>query len=113
MNPENEGGAQERRAPRDRVAVPPVDAARARGEDPGDGALMPRREPTFSALPAHGTLLSWDEFFDDVQDGMLEDDDGYGHLATATQVSDVDVMPSDLGCFARPAWATHVCWYNC
>ena len=43
---------------------------------------------------------------------MLEDYDGHGDLATATEVSDVGISPSDLSYFVRPSWATHVCWYN-
>ncbi len=70
------------------------------------------KRPKFSPIPAHGTLLSWDEFLDDVQNGMLEDYDGHGDLATATEVSNVGISPSDLSYFMRPSWATHVCWYN-
>jgi hypothetical protein len=59
--------------------------------------------------------MTWEKFVACCQSGALTDDDGFGELATADhQVSDVSVDPSDAidGSYARPNWATHVCWYN-
>jgi hypothetical protein len=71
------------------------------------------KKPKFRpVLEVSGTLLSWDEFVDDVRNGMLEDFDGFGELATETDVSDIAVSPSDLKFFGRPEWASHVMWFN-
>ncbi len=48
-------------------------------------------------------LADWD---DALSTGAINDDDGDGHWVKGTQESDID-------CFdTKPAWATHVAWYN-
>lgn len=59
-----------------------------------------------------GTLMTWRRFLRDVDDGMLDDYDGFADLATADAVSRVQVAPSGARGLARPSWATHVVWYN-
>lgn len=70
-------------------------------------------KPKFKALDVtEGDYMEWDEFAAGVKSGGLSDDDGFGHLATSTQVSDVTITPSDLQHFPVPLWVTHVLWYN-
>jgi len=59
-----------------------------------------------------GTLMTWADFLEGVEGGMLDDYDGFGELATADAVSRVEVNPSDAADLVRPDWATHVVWYN-
>lgn len=54
-------------------------------------------------------MMTIQEFIDAVAGGAYNDDDGFGECATATQVSDCRIYPSNLD---RPSWTTHVCWYN-
>lgn len=57
-------------------------------------------------------LMTWDEFAQAVQAGGFIDYDGFGELATEDKVSNVVIYPSIVKDFKRPAWATHVSWYN-
>ncbi len=59
-----------------------------------------------------GDYMSLDSFKKSVECDALTDDDGYGELATETEVSSVNILPSDLGTMKLPDWATHVVWYN-
>ena len=60
-----------------------------------------------------GTLMTWESFVEDVHGGMLTDYDGTGYLATATaNAPDFVVDPTDVRTLRRPAWATHVLWFN-
>lgn len=60
--------------------------------------------------------MTFEAFVEAAAEGDLIDDDGFGELATVDSYSDVVIMPSDVAAdaaaFARPAWATHVVWYN-
>jgi len=68
----------------------------------------------FQAIDTDATCMPWEEFLTSCRDGTLMDEDGFGELATDLQVSDVQVVPTDVlsPFYARPSWATHVCWYN-
>jgi hypothetical protein len=59
-------------------------------------------------------LMSWEDFVESCRSGNFIDYDGFGELATATRVSDVTISPSRAlsADYRRPAWATHVSWYN-
>jgi hypothetical protein len=68
------------------------------------------KRPTFEPIPSYGTLMTWPEFVKDVEDGMLDDDDGSGSLATASQVSDIDISTSRARSTPPFPWVTHVHW---
>ena len=105
-------------------AAPPTDAmlaaAEALLEFLSTGVMPP---PPASAPPPGlalrpldadaGEHMTWEEFAESVEAGDFIDDDGFGDLATATHYSSVSINPSDITeAYARPAWATHVVWYN-
>jgi hypothetical protein len=75
---------------------------------PGDQKLA------FSEHPDYGDLFTMEEFIDDCDSGCMTDYDGTGRLATAQQVSNVYVSPSDFEYegVKAPEWATHVMWFN-
>lgn len=56
--------------------------------------------------------MTFEAFVEAATEGDLIDDDGFGELATVDSYSDVVIVPSDAATFERPAWATHVVWYN-
>jgi hypothetical protein len=57
-------------------------------------------------------LFTWEKFAQSARDGYFIDYDGFGELATATQKSEIAISPSEVDAVVRPAWATHVVWYN-
>lgn len=73
---------------------------------------MNNKEVIFRDIPKYGDLMPLEEFIDYVEDGGFIDCDGSGELATSTQVSNVDISPSDIGWIEIPEWVTHVVWYN-
>lgn len=63
--------------------------------------------------PHCGDLFTIDEFVKQVKSGHFIDYDGFGEYATATEVSDIMVHPSDIERGEKhPAGYTHVVWYN-
>ena len=83
----------------------------------GNGADDSKQRAKFEPLPSYGFHMTWKDFVQRIDDGLLSDDDGSGSLATATQVSDIDVQPSDVRIENNRApqlhnWATHVVWFN-
>lgn len=78
------------------------------------GETTRTKRPKFEPLPTYGHLYTWDEFVENVRDGMLDDYDGSGALATATQRSDIDISPARARRQKTPPypWATHVVWFN-
>jgi hypothetical protein len=90
----------------------PIDEVVSADEDPGDNAAVSGVE--FRAIEAQDTCMPWASFMASCRDGFFTVEDGYGELATDLQVSDVRVDPLDAlnPIYARPSWATHVCWYN-
>lgn len=63
-----------------------------------------------------GGPMTWQEFVEAVDAGALIDEFGHGLYATASMVSDVRVLPSEVqwaqAMRRRPRWATHVVWQN-
>jgi hypothetical protein len=68
-----------------------------------DAQMRPIDQIQMRPIDEIGTLMTWEEFSEDVDGGMLIDYDGFGELATGDRVSTIKV---------RPEWATHVLWYN-
>lgn len=62
--------------------------------------------------PKCGDLMTLAEFADCVKSTLFIDYDGFGELATATEVSDITVQPSKFSSMSIPLWATHVLWHN-
>ncbi|MBK7823143.1 MAG: hypothetical protein IPJ61_19345 [Tessaracoccus sp.] len=106
-------------------AAPPTDAMLAAAEalleflstgvmPPLPATANPDVLPVLRPLDANiGEHMTWEEFAESVKEGDFIDDDGFGDLATATHYSSVSINPSDITeAYARPAWATHVVWYN-
>lgn len=61
----------------------------------------------------HPDLREWDEFVEACLEGDLIDEDGFGELATETEVSSRTINPSRIvRGFRKPEWCTHVVWYN-
>jgi len=58
-------------------------------------------------IPKYGDHMRMVDFITDVKSEMLTDDDGFGHYATATHVSDREV---DLSAINKSF--THVVWYS-
>lgn len=63
-------------------------------------------------IPEYGDLMTLEEFREGVRSGMLTDYDGEGQYATATQMSDVCVSPSDVASGLVDKGFTHVVWFN-
>jgi hypothetical protein len=61
-----------------------------------------------------GRLIPRAEFIVMCEQHDILDYDGNGELATAGQVSGVEIDVDKIadGTFEWPAWATHVCWFN-
>jgi hypothetical protein len=96
--------------------------------DAKNGKLTKRKRVKFESVPDYGTLMTWADFIEGVAAGGLDDDDGEGDFATATEVSNILVPTSDI--YAKLhhgnedadivaqklkppyAWATHVHWCN-
>jgi len=102
------------------------------------GKLTKRKRLKFEPLPDHGTHMTWSAFAEMVADGGIENDDGCGQYATATEMAnrnisidyitaqlppgfvvDVDVDDEGNGHATnipkiKPphAWVTHVVWFN-
>jgi hypothetical protein len=59
-------------------------------------------------------LMPLNRFLEDCWSRELIDYDGNGYYATATEVSKIKVVPSDITKAGKtpPEWATHVVWYN-
>ena len=79
-------------------------------DDPTDAVF-------FDDLDNSGRHMTFAEFLDNVKKSSLIDRDGCGYLATATQESDVRVVPSNVHQIFEDnpkyrEWATHVMWFN-
>lgn len=70
------------------------------------------KRPTFEPIPSYGDLMTWTKFRKLVKEGAFIDYDGSGSLATATQVSDIDISPSRVRKTPPYPWVTHVLWCN-
>jgi len=61
----------------------------------------------------NGTLFTLVEFLEYCDDGGFDDNDGFGYLATADEVSNVEIIPSwRRRTVSQHPWATHVIWFN-
>jgi len=97
------------------------------------GTLHKRKRVKFEPLPNYGTHMTWDDFSEMVAGGDIQDDDGSGEYATATQISNLNVsiaqvmkqLPAnfaidvdedgnaDIPKTVPPhEWVTHVVWFN-
>lgn len=58
--------------------------------------------------------MTWEEFRLACLNNAFTDYDGIGDLATASEVSDISVYPSEVVMegYEKPKWATHIVWYN-
>jgi len=65
-----------------------------------------------SPLPDYGDLMTLKEFIESCKDGMFIDYDGVGHYATETEMTDIEVYPSDITNGDIQYEWTHVCWFN-
>jgi hypothetical protein len=69
--------------------------------------------PKFQSIPEYGAHMTLREYIDCVTCGGFIDDDGFGELATETQVSEIEIYPSHLNEDVQwPEWCTHIVWYN-
>jgi hypothetical protein len=65
-------------------------------------------------IPEYGEHMLLEEFVRSVKSNFFIDYDGFGKLATATEMSEEIVYPSNLMKldFKFPDWVTHVVWFN-
>ena len=65
-------------------------------------------------LPKYGDHMLVVEWIACVENGGFIDYDGHGSLATDTEISDIEIHPSDVSALKLklPSWATHVMWFN-
>jgi hypothetical protein len=70
------------------------------------------KELKLNPIPDYGDHMTLDDFIDACQDGVFIDYDGCGNYATADQVTNILVHPSNIteGNIDR-RWS-HVVWYN-
>jgi len=78
-------------------------------------AKRKKKEPKFEPIPDYGDHMTWEDFVSAVKTGGFIDYDGHGNLATATECSDKNIVPSQItrpSGFNKPSWCSHVVWYN-
>jgi hypothetical protein len=78
-------------------------------------AKRKKKPPKFEPIPDYGDHMTWDDFVGAVRTGGFIDYDGHGNLATATECSDKNIVPSQItrpSGYNKPSWVTHVVWYN-
>ena len=72
----------------------------------------PQPEATFRPIEDDDDHMTMADFIDSCECGAFIDYDGHGVYATATEKTDLTVVPSDVSlCKLDPRW-THVVWYN-
>jgi len=62
-----------------------------------------------SPIPVEEYHMTLKEFKENCESKYLTDKDGFGKLATATEVSNIDINPSDKE--KKDLMFTHVVWY--
>ena len=67
---------------------------------------------TLKPLPDYGDLMTIEEFINACKTGMFIDYDGSGRYATATEITTIDVYPSDVMKDKLDKRWTHVMWFN-
>jgi hypothetical protein len=78
-------------------------------------AKRKKKEPEWEPIPDYGDHMTWEDFVSAVKTGGFIDYDGHGNLATATECSDKNIVPSQItrpSGYKKPAWCSHVVWYN-
>jgi len=73
---------------------------------------MKNNEIKFRPISKHGDFMTLKEWLSNVEDGGFIDYDGWGNLATSSEVSNINIHPSQAEYFKFPEWATHIEWYN-
>lgn len=63
-------------------------------------------------LPVYGDHMTMEEFIETCESGCFIDYDGHGRYATAEQMSDEMVLPSDVTSGNVNRRWTHVMWFN-
>lgn len=65
-------------------------------------------------MPAYGDLMPTADWLACVESSGFIDYDGHGNLSDGTELSDIEIKPSDITVFKLkiPSWATHVMWFN-
>jgi len=77
------------------------------------GVKPKTKEPKLEPIdPGLGDHMSWADFLQYVEGGDFNDDDGSADLATETHVSNISISCSGAASFEKPAWCSHVVWYN-
>jgi hypothetical protein len=66
----------------------------------------------FDPIPSCGDHMTLQKFIRACANGELVDDDGHGHYAFTTTMSDTVVHPSDIVCGLIDHSYTHVVWFN-
>ena len=90
------------------ITSEPAESPRSKGL-----ALILESEPEFRPVdPECGDLMTKEEWLMNVESGGFMSYDGYGHLAMADKVSDIEISPSDVDGYLWPKWCTHIVWYN-
>lgn len=63
-------------------------------------------------IPDYADVMTLDEFVEAVKQGVFVNDDGSGYYATATEMSDVPAVPSEIRKGLLQPGFTHVAWFN-
>lgn len=65
-------------------------------------------------MPDYGDLMPTEKWLECVKCGGFIDYDGHGALSNGTELSDIEIKPSDVSALKLniPTWATHVMWFN-
>ena len=68
----------------------------------------------FEPIPDYGEKMTLQAWINDVECGGFIDYDGFGQLATNTEMSNIEIYPSEFlkKEVVPPEWATHVIWFN-
>lgn len=73
------------------------------------------KEIIMKSIPDYGYLYTIKEWEESCESGSFIDYDGWGDFATGTQVSNIEVSPSDYGTTQYEEMKkdfTHILWYN-
>jgi hypothetical protein len=66
---------------------------------------------TFEPIPDYGEHMKIKEFSDCCLTGEFIDEDGLGYYATETQMTDIEIRPSDFTIVSSHPY-THIVWFN-
>jgi len=73
---------------------------------------MTKKKVEMGPHPKYGDLFTMKHWLECVEVGGFIDYDGYGHYATETQTSNIEVKPSDVKKGKIDKTWTHIMWYN-